>query len=170
MASPAGIAWRLAVAAGIVAYPVLVHLHLSGGGSDAPTAALYGLPHAAAYLFLLWLFGRTLVRGREPLVTRLARSVRGALPPELEAYTRRLTLAWCAFFAAQLAVSALLLGLGLVQAWSLFVNVLNLPLVALMFAADYLYRLIRYRHLPQSSITEAVRAFAQDRASRSLQR
>lgn len=170
MATAAGIAWKSLAVAGIAAYPILVHLRVTGGGIDPLTAALLGVPHAAAYLFMLWLFGRTLAPGREPIVTRLARSVRDTLPPELEAYTRRLTAAWCVFFAAQLAVSALLLGLGAVDAWSFFVNVLNFPLVVLMFAGDCAYRTIRYRHLPRTSIAKAMRAFAQDRASKPLAR
>src|ERR1700682_5879338 len=67
-------------------------------GRGLGVGAVYGVPHAAAYLFMLWLFGRTLVHGQEPLITRLARQVRGALPPYMETYTRRLTWAWCVFF------------------------------------------------------------------------
>jgi uncharacterized membrane protein len=140
-------------------------------GTELGTAALYGVPHASAYLFMLWLFGRTLLRGREPIITRLARHARGAkLPAAMEAYTRKLTLAWCLFFAAQLAASALLLRFGSVEGWSLFINVLNVPLIALMFAGDYLYRVIRYRDLPQTSIAKAVQAYAKDRASSLLPR
>ena len=128
-------------------------------------AAFYGVPHAAAYLFLLWLFGRTLRAGREPIITRLARHGRGSLPPAMEAYTRKLTIAWCVFFAAQLALSALLLHLGRLESWSLFVNVLNFPLCALMFVGDYLYRVARYRDWPQSSIANVIQAYARDRAS-----
>ena len=170
MARLAGVAWRLLAVVGVVAYPVLLHVGVTRAAVDTPVLALAGLPHAAAYVFLLWLFGRTLLRGREPLITRIARRVRGALPPELEAYTRRLTAAWCVFFAGQLAVSALLFGFGSVEHWLFFVAVLNFPLVALMFVGDWLYRVIRYPHLPQSSIAKAVRAFAQDRASSPLPR
>jgi uncharacterized membrane protein len=134
------------------------------------SAAFYGVPHAAAYLFLLWLFGRTLRAGREPIITRLARLGRGSLPPAMEAYTRKLTIAWCVFFAAQLAVSALLLHLGWREGWSLFINVLNLPLCGLMFVGDYLYRVARYRDWPQSSIANVIRAYARDRASTPLPR
>ena len=88
----------------------------------------------------------------------------------MSTYTRRLTLAWCVFFGAQLACSALLLRYGSVESWSLFINVLSFPLVGLMFAGDYLYRVIRYRHLPQSSIAKAVQAYAKDRASSLLPR
>ena len=134
-------------------------------GEGLGFAAVYGVPHAAAYLFMLWLFGRTLVHGEEPLITRLSRQVRGVLPAYMETYTRRLTWAWCVFFAAQLAASALLLKFGSVETWSLFINVLNFPLVGLMFVGDYLYRVVRYREFPQSSIAEAVQAYAKDRLS-----
>jgi uncharacterized membrane protein len=133
-------------------------------------AALYGVPHAAAYLSLLWFFGRTLAPGREAFITRLARLARGGvLPPGMERYTRRLTFAWCAFFAAQLAVSALLLRFGSLESWSLFVNVLNFPLLALMFGADYLFRVVRFGDSP-ASLATAIQAYAKDRASSLLTR
>lgn len=127
-------------------------------------AAAYGIPHAAVYLSLLWFFGRTLAGGREPLITGFARRVHGSLPPEMAAYTRHLTLAWCVFFIAQPLTSAALLAWGTLDAWSLFVNVLNLPLVALMFAAEYLYRVTRYRHFPHASIMKGVQMFTEHRS------
>jgi uncharacterized membrane protein len=170
MARAAGIAWKALAVAGIVVCPVLVHFAVHRGGLDPAWAAFAGVPHAAVYLYLLWLFGRTLRRGREPLITRLARRVRHSMSPAMEAYTRRLTLAWCAFFAGQLAASALLFGFAPLETWSLFINGLNLPLVALMFAGDYLYRRVRYRGEAQSSIATQIRAFARDRASRPFAR
>jgi uncharacterized membrane protein len=121
---------------------------------------LAGLPHAAAYTFLLWLFGRTLQPGREALITAVARRFHGSLPVYMELYTRRLTGAWCVFFAAQLVLSALLLAFASLATWSLFVNVLNLPLVAAMFVGDYAFRVLRYRGYPHASIAQAMRAFA----------
>ena len=126
-------------------------------------AAAYGIPHAATNLFLLVFFGRTLLAGREPLITRLARRVHGGtLAPAMEAYTRRVTILWCAFFAAQMILSALLFQFASLNAWSLFINVLNLPLVALMFVAEYAYRVARYPDHPQATISEAIRAFVTD--------
>src|SRR5262245_20483661 len=95
-----------------------------------------GVSHAAINLFLLWYFGRTLTRGREPLITRFARRVHGGLLPDMERFTRGLTITWCVFFIAQLIVSGLLLAFGPRDMWSLFVNVLNLPLVLLMFVGQ----------------------------------
>jgi len=124
--------------------------------------ALSGIPHAAAYSFLLWYFGRTLARGREPAITRFARRVHGALPPAMELFTRRLTIAWCLFFAAQLIASALLFAFAPLNAWSLFVNLLNLPLLALMFAGQLVYRMVRHPDYPRASIWQALEAFTKD--------
>lgn len=125
-------------------------------------AVFYGLPHAAIYLALCWMFGRTLLPAREPLITRLARQVHGTLPPRMEAYTRRATLAWGLFFGAQVAVSLGLLVYGTMDAWSLFVNRLNLPLLAAMFAGEYLYRIVRHPDFPHASIATAIGTFVKD--------
>ncbi|MGH3850771.1 MAG: hypothetical protein ACRDRT_13890 [Pseudonocardiaceae bacterium] len=125
-------------------------------------AAAYGIPHAAIYLSLLWFFGSTLLAGREPLITRLARRVHGGLDPVMERYTRRVTLSWCVFFAAQIVTSALLFRFATLNVWSLFVNVLNFPLLVLMFVAEYGYRVLSYPNHPQVTIMKAIRAFTDD--------
>jgi len=125
-------------------------------------AATSGISHAAAYLFLLWYFGRTLARGREPAITRFARRVHAALPPAMELFTRRLTIAWCVFFTAQLIASALLLAFAPLSAWSLFINLLNLPLVSVMFVGQLVYRAIRHPDFPRASVLQAVQAFTKD--------
>jgi len=125
-------------------------------------AASSGISHAAVYLFLLWYFGSTLARGREAVITRLARRVHGALPPDMERFTRRLTVVWCAFFAAQLIASALLFAFAPLSAWSLFINLLNLPLLALMFVGQLVYRRLRYPDWPRGSVWQAVEAFSKD--------
>lgn len=163
MARAAGRFWKVAFVTGVLGYEALMHFLLAshaGPARPAWLALLAGAPHAVGYVFMLWLFGRTLRRGSEALITGLARRVHGELPPHLEAYTRALTRAWCVFFGAQLATSALLLGFASLDAWSLFVNVLNLPLVVAMFVADYVYRVIRYPEGPHASIGQAMAAFA----------
>ena len=125
-------------------------------------AAVSGISHAAAYLFLLWCFGRTLARGREPLITRFARTVHGELPPEMELFTRKVTIAWCLFFAIQLIASALLFGFAPLSTWSLFINLLNLPLVALMFVGQFAYRIIRYPDYPRVSLWQAIQVVIKD--------
>lgn len=125
-------------------------------------AAAYGIPHSAINLFLLWLFGRTLMGEREPLITGFARRIHGTLPMHMELYTRRVTLAWCIFFAAQVLISAALFMTASLNPWSLFVNVLSLPLVVLMFVAEYGYRRMRYRNYPHVSILKGIQIFAED--------
>lgn len=127
-------------------------------------AVAYGIPHAAVYLFLLWFFGHTLLSGKEPLITRLARRVHGTLPPEMEAYTRGVTLAWCVFFAAQVIVSALLFNYASLNIWSLFITIMNFPLLVLMFVSEYAYRMARHRDFPHASILKSIQAFTQDAA------
>lgn len=129
-----------------------------------------GLPHTAAYVFLLWLFGRTLLYGREPLITRLARRVHGSLAPNMERYTRNVTAAWCVFSAMQLMVSAILLMFSTLETWSLFVNILNAPLIALMFLCEYIYRIVRFPGHPHVSIVQSWREFAKDASATTTQK
>lgn len=148
--------WLTALAAaGVVVY-------LAENQDRLGLAAVSGISHAAAYLFLLWYFGRTLARDGEPLITRFARRVHGALPEGMEGFTRRLTIAWCVFFAAQLIASVLLLAIAPIAAWSLFINLFNVPLVALMFVGQWVYRRVRYPDCPRASLWQAIEAFTQD--------
>jgi hypothetical protein len=141
-----------------IGYQIFTHFVLR----DSPSAAaITGVTHAAAYLVLLWYFGRTLRRGEQALITRLALSVHGSLPPAIEAFTRRVTLAWCLFFAAQLLGSAALLAFAPYEAWSTFVNLLNVPLLAMMFVGDHLYRAVRFPDHPRASMARILRAFAE---------
>lgn len=123
-------------------------------------AASGGVSHAAVNLALLALFARTLLPGREPLISSLARRLRGPLPPELERYTRRVTVAWCLFFIAELLVSAGLLAFAPRTLWSGFVGLSDLPPAALMFGVEYGWRRFRYPHLAHFGLRATLRAFA----------
>jgi len=127
--------------------------------AGANPALVYLLPHVGAYLFMLWFFGRTLMPGREALVTRLARHVHGTLPAEIERYTVHVTIAWCLFFAGMALASVLLFLLAPLAVWSVFANLLNVPLVVAMFLAEYLYRILRYPNFSHASIRSTIRAF-----------
>jgi uncharacterized membrane protein len=133
---------------------------LAGHHGHPWALAAGGIAHAACYVFLLWYFARSLAPAREPLVTRVARSVHGELPAAMEAFTRKLTIAWCVFFAGQLALSGLLLALVPLPAWPLLVNGLNLPLLALMFLGQFAYRSIRHPEFPRASPWQALQAFS----------
>ena len=129
------------------------------GAASANPALVYLLPHGGAYLFMLWLFGRTMMPGREALITRLARHVHGTLPEDIERYTRQVTTAWCLFFAGMALTSLMLFLLAPLAIWSVFANLLNVPLVVAMFLAEYLYRILRYPNFSHASIRSTIRAF-----------
>lgn len=146
--------------AGLFAAGVLIYL--AENQEQLGLVAFSGISHATACLFLLWLFGRTLAPGTEALVTRISRRVHGALPGEMERFTRNLTLVWCVFFAAQLVASALLYEFASLEVWSAFVNLLNLPLLGLMFAGQWIYRNIRHPDFPRATTWQAIEAFTRD--------
>jgi uncharacterized membrane protein len=122
--------------------------------------AVPGIPHAIAYFLLLLLFGTSLRPGREAFITAGVRKIQDPLPANLVAYTRNVTWAWCCFFVGQLTVSLVLLLYLSDEAWSFFVSYLNLPLVALMFAGEYAYRVAYVPNRPRATMSAVIRAFA----------
>lgn len=101
-----------------------------------PAAWLYFLQHFGVNSALALIFGRTLTGGRRPLITALAAVVHEVMTPELNRYTRQVTIAWTIFFAACSALSAGLFFFGPIEAWSVFANILSLPLIGLMFLVE----------------------------------
>ena len=157
--------WLAALGLAGVALQALVHAVIASEGTRGfgpLLAVVSGTVHTSINLTLLCFFGRPLRRGREPLITGFARNFHGTLPPQIEAYTRHATIAWCVFFAAQLVASGVLLAVSL-EYWSVFINILTWPLVITMFVAEYVYRITRFRGFSHSSIWEGVRAFADGR-------
>jgi uncharacterized membrane protein len=122
--------------------------------------AMPGVPHALAYSSLLIGFGCTLLPGREALLTRIVVAVRGPMPPDVIRHTRHVTIAWCCFFAAQLIGSLVLYLSAPLDIWSFFINVLNLPLVVLMFLLEGTYRYFRFRDLPLDRLSDIRRIVA----------
>jgi len=127
-------------------------------GARNAAAPLFAI-HLGAYLALAALFGSTLLPGREALATRIARSVHGSLPPALERYSRAVTWVWTLFFTTMAALSAGLYCLAPLATWSFFVNILNLPLVALMFVGEYAYRVRSYPQFRHAAFLTGILAF-----------
>ena len=122
-----------------------------------------GVSHAILYSSLLLLFGQTLQPGRRPLVTTLAIRMQDTMTPAMIAYTRSVTVAWCCFFGGQLVMSGLLLAWAPHAIWSLYVNVLDGLLVALMFVGEYGVRRLRFRNVAHVSPLAIIRRFSSDR-------
>jgi len=121
---------------------------------------IYWLQNVGLQLMLFMTFGRTLIAGRQPLCTRFAEMVHAApLTPQHEIYARQVTVAWTLFFAAMALASTLLFFLTPLTTWSVFSNFLTLPLVALMFVAEYGVRTWVLPDLQHADILDTVRAY-----------
>jgi len=120
---------------------------------------VYWLQYMGMQLVLFMTFARTLIAGRQPLCTRFAEAVHAPLTPQHESYARQVTVAWTLFFAAMALTSTLLFFLAPLAIWSVFANFLTLPLVALMFIAEYWVRRWLLPDTRHTRILDAVRAF-----------
>ena len=147
-------------AAGALLALAAVLLWLEWGALERNFPRVFFLEHLGANLALAIAFGCTLRTGADPMCTRFARALHGTLPPEVERYTRHVTLAWSAYFAAIAALSAALYLGGYLAAWSLLANILNPVLVALMFAVEYAVRLRVLPHWERTGILGAWQAFS----------
>jgi uncharacterized membrane protein len=146
--------WWLALAVMVL----LVVAAFRAGDHSLLTVA--GIPHAIAFFLLLLLFGETLRPGHEAFITARVRKLQDPLPGNVAAYTRNITWAWCFFFASQLVVSLVLFFGFSEETWSYFVTNFNLPLVAAMFAGEYLCRVIYVRNRPRATWSTMIRAFS----------
>jgi len=142
-----------AVAILLVAYPLGVREALRLAGEDAPVvAALLKLPPVAIQAALAWSFLATLRAGREPAISRFARLERGTLPPDLVAYTRRLTVAWGLLFVALAVVSAALSFPQLTLPWQWWTGVGAWTCVGALFIGERFYRKHRFAHYAHASL------------------
>lgn len=119
------------------------------GGADI---MLY-LPPVLIPLALAWFFGRTLLPGSRALISRISEAMRREpLPPEVERYTRRVTIMWVSYFVIVALNAAILPWLVSQETWWLFTHVLAWIAVPTMMLGEYLYHSRRYpnkthRHL-----------------------
>jgi uncharacterized membrane protein len=128
---------------------------------------LYYLQHLGIHLALAAWFGMSLSGGGDALVTRMARVIHGpALSPGMVRYTRQVTVAWTGFFLANALVSTALFVWAPVAVWSVHANLMTGPLVALVFAVEYL---VRRQVLPaheRPRVAEVIRAYRQQASAR----
>lgn len=156
-------AWRasqrlLMLALWLAACAVLVGL---GGWLLAHYIWVFFLQHAGMYALLCATFGRTLQSGQTPMISRFARIVHGSLSPALVRYTRSVTWAWTFYFGGVAGLSLLLFWLAPIAVWSVFANLLGIPLLVLMFIGEYA---VRWRVLPaadRAGPLDAIRAYRQ---------
>ncbi|MDX1431806.1 MAG: hypothetical protein R3286_05090 [Gammaproteobacteria bacterium] len=118
------------------------------------------LPPVLVNVVLMFLFGRTLLPGRTPLVTRMATLLRGELDETYAGYTRRVTQAWTIFFVFLAVECVVLAKIAPLEVWSLVTNFVNYVLVFLFFAVEYRIRLVCLRGYPHLGFIEFFRVVA----------
>ena len=84
--------------------------------------------------------------GRTPVVTAIARSIRGELSPEHAAYTRAVTALWVGVFAVLALAGAAAALWGSPELWSFTTNFGAPLLIGAVFVAEYAVRRRRLRH------------------------
>jgi uncharacterized membrane protein len=127
---------------------------------QARPSVMYFLQHLGGNLLLAFVFGRSLFKGRQPLVTYFASFIhRPSMPPLIARYTRQVTIAWTGFFLAMATVSSFLFALASAETWSIFANLLSLPLVISMFLGEYLVRCVVVPAHERTSIRDSLRAY-----------
>lgn len=121
---------------------------------------IFWLQDMGLMLVLFVTFGRTLLVGCKPLCVGFAEAINGGpLPPSHRRYAKQVTVAWVIFFATMALISSVLFFWASLTIWSFFVNFLTLPLVALMFIAEYLVRRYMLPDAPATHILDAVKAY-----------
>ncbi len=120
---------------------------------------VYLVQEGGFYSLMALSFGQSLLGGRVALCTQLADKAHGPLTSQEVFYTRRVTAAWALFFVLITAVTLGLFVFAPLRTWSLFANFCVVPLIGLMFVAEYV---VRRRVLPQvrrQGILAAVRVY-----------
>ncbi len=155
---------RYAAAALAAVVPVAVLLWQTWPLVVSNAQMLYLVQHVGTNALLAWVFGHTLVEGSTPLVVTFARIVHTHLPPEIEAYARKVTLAWTLFFIVTCVVSVVLFAAAPLAAWSTFAVLLQWPSVAVFFVGEYVLRKRLFRHFDHASMKQGFDAYNQHRA------
>lgn len=147
----AGLRWR-AWLGFIAACAALGWLVATVGGAPLLYAPSVLIPGA-----LCWFFGRTLVRGRQPLVATVALAARPQTPDYLLRYSRHLTRMWTALFALMSAWDLALALFAPHAAWSAMANGGNYLVIGLAVGGEYLFRRLRFRDYDHPGFAEYVK-------------
>lgn len=124
-------AWLLAAGAGVL-------LALFASLMDGSWLPLKLYPVLVS-LALLGLFGASVLRPPS-VIERIARLTDPALSPQGVAYTHRLTLVWCGFFAFNGSVALATVLWGSDEAWLIYNGLVAYVLMGTLFAGEWLLR------------------------------
>lgn len=94
-----------------------------------------------------------------PLIEQFARLDFGdALPAEIKAYCRKLTILWAIFFAANIAVCTWLAILGDDATWVLYNGLIVYLLIGTLLLGEYLWRRIAFPDMEIPSLAHSIRS------------
>ena len=161
LAGVVAVCWRtrarwvaLAGVAGVLAVALVYSSSLA-----AHVSTLWFVEHVSINLLLAAFFGRTLLPGAEPLVTRIARAMRPSMPQEVVEYTRAVTVAWTIYFVLMAALSVALYFGSSIAVWSAFATFVSGPAVALMFLFEFALRRRRMPGPHHATIAQSIAGF-----------
>ncbi|MGN0922183.1 MAG: hypothetical protein ACI4NJ_10715 [Cellvibrio sp.] len=108
------------------------------------TQILLYLPPILFPCLAFTIFARSLVKGREPLITYIGEASRGPLSPAMRRYTRRLTQLWCVVLALLVIEGLVLPFIVAPTGWSWITNIINYALVGGLFIGEFWWRKYRF--------------------------
>lgn len=142
---PSTIPWLIGCATFLV-------LLIAGLRGSHAVASVILFPPALISAYFLALFGRTLMPGQVPLITRFSRvNFDGAVPPSIADYTRRLTAIWTCMFGLMTVETAMLGAFADLRTWSWWANVINPAVAVSFFLLEHIFRAVRYHDWGHSS-------------------
>lgn len=100
---------------------------------------------------LLFAFARTL-RGGPTMVETFARMQREHLSPARVRHCREATVVWCAFFAVNAAVCAVLGAFSPPEIWALYTGFVAYLAMGLLFAGEFVVRAARFEDEPAPAL------------------
>jgi uncharacterized membrane protein len=120
---------------------------------------VYLLQEGGFYSLMAASFALSLRGDRVALCTQLADKIHGPLTPQEVRYTRQVTAAWALFFVLITLATLSLFVWAPLRIWSVFANFCVLPLMGLMFVAEYAVRRRVLPQVPRRGILAAVRVY-----------
>lgn len=153
-------AWRTSATVGALTTAALVGaLCLAWPTLEKNFSLLSLIEETSVYVLLGLTFGRSLAQHRVAVCTRLADKLHGPLSPGEVTYTRNVTVAWTVFFFACAGLSVGLYVQAPLRVWSVYINFCTAPLIAAMFAAEYLVRRRVLPHTKSGGFMATVRVY-----------
>ena len=115
-------------------------------------ADLVALAPALGYLLAMTVFGRTLMRGAEPLITTYCRLAFGYVPAECVAYTRWLTILWAGLLGTFALANIAMVLAAPAKPWFVTWTVVTVAAMVAVFLGEHVLRRILHPNLPSSSL------------------